>query len=156
MAQDGYTDTEVLCEGYRMQGGKLYIGFRPLAALDDGAVTTSLFSAGRSTKGYRAGAIYKLPCKLDEKGSLAAAEFGKYAFSSYAGMVKPDTRAAALRIASDAAEAEQKAKRTYLDDSSTKEVLKGLSPLRELYRQTNLTGRRAIEVTVLEYLRRGD
>ena len=142
MAED-YTAARVTCMGRRFEDGKLCVLFSP----DGGDI--GLFPLNSTTRRYQIGGIYTIRMDADRRTAL----FSKTPFEDLVGRL-PTDETAALRIASEAAEAQYRAFKGHKKIGTIQEAVDVLGPVRDIYRSSDRTTRRLIELTVLDYLRR--
>lgn len=146
MTTECNVDVRLVCLGRRFQDGKLYVRFAEEGTDHAQAV---LFPLNKRTRRYQVGGIYRV--KMNEDRSVAS--FSQTPWQDMDGRLSQE-ETAALRIASEAAEAEQRQFKTSKKIGDTEEVLGVLEPLRRIYQSADRPNRRLIELTVVDYLRR--
>ena len=146
---EGKPDTvevRLVCLGRRFQDGKLYVRF---AEEGTDYAQAGLFPLNPRTRRYQVGGIFRV--QMNEERTVAT--FTSDPWQHMDGQL-PAEEVAALRIASEAAEAEQRRFKGSKKVGDTEAVLDVLEPLRRIYQTADKTNRRLIELTVLDYLRR--
>lgn len=133
----------VICAGKRNNSGKARMMFARADEMD------TMFTVKATVcRGYRLGGIYE----IGEEGNTV--RFPR-AHAAYRKNYDDVDRIAKWQIAEDRAEIELRNTRQHKDKTAAVEgAMELLKPFRELYRTTDRTGRLALEVTILEYLRR--
>lgn len=122
-------EVRLVCLGRRCQGGKLYVRF---AEEGTDYAQARLFPLNKSTRRYQVGGIYRV--EMNEDRSVAS--FSPTPWKDMDGRVSQE-ETAALRIASEAAEAEQRLFKGSKKIGDTEEVLGVLEPLRRIYRASD-------------------
>ena len=140
-------EIEATCIGKRLhvRDNRLRVGFR------DTQDRVSWFGLDRHSRHYRTGAVYRLETSDDGK---------TWTFSppheTFKGLHPDLAERLAWQAASDAAEAQDRRRKNNAKKARALNALDVLKPLHDLYRATDYIGRLALEVTVLNYLRRGE
>ena len=146
MTGTDYPDVRMVCLGRVFRDGRLYVKFVKEGEDHDQA---GMWPLAKTTRRYQLGGIYNVP--LHAAGS--SAKFSTDPWKDMVGRLEPD-ETAALRIASEAAEAQLRAFKTSKKVGEAQEVLDVLEPLRRIYRSSDRVNRRLIELTVIDYLRK--
>ena len=146
MTSTDYDECRVVCLGRVFRNGKLYVRF----GQEDDPEHTGLWLVDKSTKRYQAGGIYRVPMNAER----SSAQFSADPWQNMDGRLSPE-ETVALKIASEAADAQQRAFKTSKKVGDAEEVLTVLEPLRRIYRSADRTNRRLIELTIIDYLRKG-
>ena len=137
---------ELVCLGRRFDKGKMTIAFAEIGRDPD---KPTHWPVNRRTRGYTAGGVYTVKVSADRTHAV----FSDRAYQDFNGQYEDTNRAAAWRIADEAAIGAQRLYNGSRKAGEAQKVLDCLAPLRTLHRGADRTNRRLIELTVLEYLR---
>jgi hypothetical protein len=110
-----------------------------------------VFGQTRTNRQYRVGAVYAL--EVTRGPGTMSASFAPGA-DAFVRMHDDPGQVAAWRLADQAVEVVARRAKLHAKAGGLTETLAALEPIRDVYRATDYTGRRAIEMLVLEYLRR--
>lgn len=147
---DGFVPTNFVCKGYAYENGKMYVRIHRLSADFKPIGEGGLYEIDKNLRGMTCGGVYTIPAT--EKKIRA----GQKVFLKWGGDV------AALADEIDAWQIDSKAAETrkVIDAQEKKSAelsvaFHSMDKLRAIYRGTNYEGKLAIEVRLLDYLRRG-
>lgn len=146
-----FVPTEFVCKGFSYQDGKMYLRLHRLS--DAGELTAEdggLYEYDKTFSGMHCGSIYRIPA-TDKKIRVGQKQFVGHAseVSALAQFVD------GWQIESKAAETLKSRAHQEKKAGEISNALHSLDDLRRVYRATNHEGRLAIEVRLLDYLRRG-
>lgn len=146
------TDTsntaEFTCTGFRHygtnRGAMLFIG-------PNGAECT--FNAKRKTRKYVPGGVYRFAFDRKPDGTVKSIVFPNSPGTAFVREHGDRAQTAAWKVLHDAALAAERAHKKHEELKASVRGLEAMAPIRDAWRRTDRIGQRAIEATVLAYLR---
>ena len=142
------TPMNLVCAGRREMDGKLYLDMR----LAERPTNPTRFPTKQTNRDYRPGAIYRLNAKIGDDGELSTVAF-KPGYETFVKQYPEKELVGLWRLEHDAAESAARRRKLNAKTNGIDEAIAVLEPIRRAWRKTDSYGRRAIEATILDYLR---